>query len=166
MKRSLQTALPTLAFLLFVTAPMFAGAEGTSEPLVDASDPQRLVELIQDMGYRAQLDKDEVGDPLITSSVGGTKFAIIFYGCDKDTNKDCDFLLYKVGYDLDREMTLESINEWNATQLVGRAYRDDVKDPWLEMAWNVKGGVSVANFQSTFEWWELSVGAFEDHIGF
>lgn len=136
------------------------------EELLDAADPQKLVGMIRDLGYRAQLEKDAVGDPLIKSSVGGTRFAIIFYGCDEERHDACDFVLYKVGYDLHEGIELDLVNQWNATQLVGRAYRDDVDDPWLEMPWNLDGGVSRQNFESTFEWWELSVGQFEDHIGF
>lgn len=147
---------------LGLTSPQAAMAD----EIVDASDPQKLVSIIRDLGYRAELETDEVGDPLIRSSVGGTRFAIVFYGCDAEHHDDCSLLLYKVGYDLADGIELEAINRWNATQLIGRAYRDDVGDPWLELAWNLSGGVSASNFESTFEWWEVSVAKFETHIGF
>lgn len=151
----------SLAAALVVTSPVaVAGA------LVDAGDPEKLVSIIRSLGYRAELETDNVGDPLIRSSVGGTRFAIIFYGCDEATHDNCKLLLYKVGYDLTDGIDLEVVNQWNATELVGRAYRDDVNDPWLEMSWNLSGGVSALNFESTFEWWEASVGRFERHIDF
>lgn len=162
MKMSLQA--PALALAAAVAA--FTSQPAAGGELLDAADPRKLVTMIRDLGYRAQLEKDEVGDPLIRSSVGGTRFAIIFYGCDQERHDGCDFVLYKVGYDLNDGIDLDLVNQWNATQLVGRAYRDDVDDPWLEMPWNLDGGVSRRNFESTFEWWELSVGQFEDHIGF
>ncbi len=133
--------------------------------MVDATKPDRLVSVIQKLGYRAQLDKDDVGDPMIRSSVGGTDFAILFYGCDEKRHNRCDFLLFSVGYDLDPGVELDAMNAWNAKQLVGRAYRDDENDPWLEMPLVLKAGMSRKNFESAFEWWEASVAAFEDHIG-
>lgn len=162
MKGRLQSALLAVAG----AASLMSHAAAAADELVDASDPNKLVTLIQDLGYRADLRSDEVGDPLIKSSVGGTQFAIVFYGCDEAHHDGCDFLLFKVGYDMDDGVPVDVINRWNAKQLVGRAYRDDVDDPWLEMALNLKGGVSGSNFASTFEWWEASVGEFQTQIGF
>lgn len=137
---------------------------GAAAQLVDASDPDRLVAIIQALGYRARLDTDRIGDPMIASSVGGTDFNIYFFGC-KDGG-GCKSLLFKVGYDLDSGSTLEVVNAWNETSLFGRAYRDEDDDPWLELAVNMDGGVSLFNFQDTFDWWEVVLAEFEDHIGF
>lgn len=142
-----------------------AGAAAWGAEILDASDPARLSAVIQDLGYRARLDVDNVGDPLIHSSVSGTDFAIIFYGCDEQTHDACDFLLFKVGYDLASGSSLDAVNQWNATQLIGRAYLDEVDDPWLEMPLVLARGVSRGNFEAMFEWWETSVSAFELHIG-
>jgi hypothetical protein len=132
--------------------------------LVDATDPEKLVSVIRDLGYRAKLERDNVGDPLIKSSVGGTQFWIAFYGCNKVTNDGCGLLLYKVGFDLDEATELDVINRWNESQLIGRAYRDEVGDPWLEMAVNLEGGVTRANFEKTFELWDGALARFESHI--
>ena len=60
---------------------------------------------------------------------------------------------------------MDVINQWNATRLFGRAYLDEVSDPWLELVLNMQGGVTRTQFEKTFEWWETSVGEFEDEIG-
>ena len=140
-------------------------AHGSIAELVDATDPDGLITTIQDLGYRAKLDSDGAGDPMILSSVGGTDFSIYFYGC-KGANVACKSLLYKVGYDLSDGTTLEVINNWNETSLFGRAYMDDENDPWLELSVNMDGGVSQMNFEDTFDWWEVIVGRFETHIDF
>ena len=129
-----------------------------------ARDPGRLAQVIQDLGYRARLETDSVGDPMIVSSAGGTDFSIYFYGCTN--NRECKSLLFKVGFDLVDGTTLENVNAWNETTLFGRAYLDDEQDPWLEMAVNLDGGVSQANFEDTYDWWEVVLRQFEDHIGF
>jgi hypothetical protein len=125
-----------------------------SADTIDATDPAGLVSIIRDLGYRAALESDEVGDPMIRSSVGGTEFAILFFGCAK--GKQCRSLLFKVGYDLDDGTTLDVINDWNATKLFGRAYLDEEADPWLELSVNTYGGVNRLNFEDTYDWWESS----------
>ena len=154
-----------MAGAALLAASLLAPA-AVADELVDATDPRKLVSIIRALGHSADLETDEVGDPLIRSKVGGTRFAIVFYGCDEGHHDNCHFLLYRVGYDLAEGIALDVVNRWNATELVGRAYLDDVNDPWLEMAWNLRGGISASNFESTFEWWRISVGKFERHIGF
>src|SRR5690606_34922028 len=105
-----------------------------------------------------------VGDPMIRSSAGGTEFAIYFYGCTD--NVACKFVLFKVGFDLVNGTTDNVVNQWNANALFGRAYLDDEADPWLEMSVNLDGGVSRANFEDSYDWWEVILDGFEDHIGF
>lgn len=156
----------TLSLLGAIVLSMSFVRGACAEDIVDATDPERLVEIIQDLGYRARLDVDQVGDPIIYSSVGGTDFSIFFYGCTQDDNDQCKLLLFKVGYDLADGTTLEVVNKWNETKLVGRSYLDDEDDPWLEMAVNMDFGVSRKNFEDTFDWWEVSLEDFERHIDF
>lgn len=137
-----------------------------SERLVDATDPEGLVSVFQDLGYRAKLDVDSAGDPIIYSSVGGTDYALQFFGCAEDTNDQCTLLLFKVGYDLDEGTTFDTVNKWNHENVVGKAHLDDVYDPWLSWAVNMHGGVSRKNFEDTIDWWEVIVSDFENHIDY
>jgi hypothetical protein len=137
-----------------------------AEELVDATSPERLVSVIQELGYPAKLATDNLGDPMITSSVGGTDFTLLFFGCTEKDHDRCKLLLFKVGYDLKDGTTMHVVNGWNATKLIGRSFLDDEDDPWLEMAVNMDGGVSRSNFEDTFDWWEVSVEDFESHIGY
>jgi hypothetical protein len=143
--------------LIALTGPSHAAG------LVDAADAGQLAGLIRDLGYRARVETDNVGDPMIVSSVGGTDFSILFYGCENGAN--CTSLLFKVGFDLTEGATLEAVNAWNEKNLFGRAYLDDEADPWIEMPVNLFGGVSRENFEDSFDWWDVVVGRFEDHLG-
>lgn len=145
------------AFTVMLAAPLAAQQ-------VDATDPGRLAQIIQNLGYKARVETDSIGDPMLASSAGGTDFSIYFYGCSD--NVACKSVLFKVGYDLSAGTTLENVNEWNETSLFGRAYLDDDMDPWLEMAVNLDGGVSQANFEDTYDWWEVIIQQFEEHIDF
>jgi hypothetical protein len=149
--------LGLLAACSALASPLLADA-------VDATDPEALVSVIQTLGYRAILDSDSVGDPMIRSSVGGTDFVIYFFGCTD--GEGCKSLLFKVGYDLEDGTMLDVINDWNEETLFGRAYLDDEADPWLEMSINMDGGVSRRNFEDNYDWWEVILEEFEQRIDF
>jgi hypothetical protein len=135
-----------------------------AQELVDATDANRLADIIRDLGYKAAVSTDNVGDPMIESSVGGTDITVLFFGCED--NLKCTSVLFKVGYDLSDGTTLEVINAWNEQNLFGRAYMDDELDPWIEMPVNLFDGVTRSNFEDSFDWWEVVVGKFEDHVGY
>lgn len=141
-----------------------ASATALAEDIVDATNPDRLADVIRELGYKAVLTTDNTGDPMIRTSVSGTDSTILFFGCTD--NADCKTLLFKVGYDLTDGTTLAVVNDWNAENLYGRAYLDDEDDPWIEMPVNLFEGVTRKNFEDTFDWWEVVVGQFEDHIDF
>ena len=145
-------------------AGLIAATSSALAENVDATDPAKLVSIVQSLGYRASLDRDNVGDPMIRSSASGTDFIIYFDGCDDGAA--CKSLLFKVGYDLTEGTTLEAVNEWNKQTLFGRAYLDDENDPWLEMSVSLDGGVTEENFADHFDWWEVVLVDFEEHIDF
>lgn len=155
--------LATLAACLALTFPVLAESVAATES-VDATEPEKLASLIRDLGYRATVEKDNAGDPMISSSAGGVEFNIYFYGCEG--GERCRSVLFQVGYDLESGTTVDLIEEWNENVLFGRAYLDDEADPWLEMPVNLFGGVNRDNFADTFDWWETVLGEFESHIGF
>ena len=135
------------------------------DEVIDASKPKKLAGIIQDLGYKAKLSKDAKGDPLISSSVGGSQFHIVFYGCSERRHNKCKVLLFKVGYDQEDGTSLDIINEWNATKVFGRAYMDEERDPWLEMPLVMDGGVTKEQFENVLDVWESIVGDFEMLIG-
>jgi hypothetical protein len=54
---------------------------------------------------------------------------------------------------------------WNADNVWGQAYLDDEKDPWLALTINFKGGVTPEYVDDMIEWWSVTSGDFEKHIG-
>ena len=149
---------------LTILSLLFATATAADDDPVDATDPARIVAIIQDLGYRARLETDNIGDPLIVSSVTGTEFSMQFYGCDEDSHDGCTLILFSAGWDFEDGVDASAIAEWNRDTVVSRAYLDDENDPWLEWAVNLFGGVTRTNFEDTFDWWEVVVGQFESHL--
>ena len=133
--------------------------------MVRAQDPDSVAEALQAAGYAAQMGTDQVGDPMITSGVGGTTFQIFFYNCTD--HRECATVQFHSGYDLNDPVSLERINEWNSSQRFGRAYLDREDDPILEMDVDLDdGGVSRLLFIDNIEFWASVLGNFERHIGY
>ena len=148
-------AIPTL-----LLAASLSVASVQAEPLVDATNPDTLVQLVRGFGS-ATLEKDDYGDPLITGRINGSKYGVYFYGCEdgRDCN-DVQFSAAWAGYDV----SMNRINEWNKTKRYGKAYLDDDGDPNIELIVNLKYGVSRDNFDDTIDWWMLTMNEFEKYI--
>lgn len=133
--------------------------------MVRAQDPDSLVKALQDGGYAAQLGTDKVGDPMITSGVGGTTFQIFFYNCTN--HRECATVQFHSGYDLTSGPSLEQMNAWNRSKRFGRAYLDKENDPILEMDVDLDdGGMSPLLFIDNIEFWASVLSDFEKEIGF
>jgi hypothetical protein len=133
--------------------------------MVRAQDPTSIVRALQSGGYSAKLGVDKVGDPMVTSAVGGTTFQIFFYNCTN--HKECATVQFHSGYDFNKPLPLETVNEWNRSQRFGRAYLDKENDPILEMDVDLDdGGLSPLLFIDNIEFWSTILGKFEQHIGY
>ena len=133
--------------------------------MVRAQDPDSVVEALQAGGYAATLGTDKLGDPMITSSTGGTAFQIFFYNCTD--NRACATVTFHSGYDLDDQVSLERINEWNRAKRFGRGYLDREDDPILEMDVDLDdGGLSRPLFIDNLEFWTSVLADFERYIGY
>ena len=133
--------------------------------MVRAQDPNTVVQALQSGGYSATIGTDSVGDPMITSGIGGTTFQIFFYNCTD--NRQCATVQFHSGYDLNEAISLERINQWNRSQRFGRAFLDAEGDPILEMDVDLDdGGISRLLFIDNIEFWSSILGNFERHIGY
>ncbi|GAA4897017.1 YbjN domain-containing protein [Ferrimonas pelagia] len=130
-----------------------------AEPLLDASDPDRLVELLRAYGY-AVVDADPQGDPMIVGRHRGTAYGVLFYSCEQ--GKNCREVLFSSSWQRgDSDIAVETINLWNQQTRFGKAYLDEVGDPSVEMAVNLYRGVSSDNLKDTMDWWFTVMKDFE-----
>jgi len=155
------TRIAIAGSVLMLGLAVSAGAR--AQTLVSAESPDALVSIIQELGFQAKLEKDNVGDPVIRSSSDGVDFRIYFYECKN--NKRCKSLHFSVGYDLADGSSLGSVQEWNADKRFASAYLDEEADPFLQMDLNTEGGITQKNFENTFELWQSLKGQFEQFIG-
>lgn len=154
------TRMATTGSILLLGLALSAGAQ--AQAIVSAENPGALIEIIQDLGFQAKLETDDVGDPVILSSSGGVDFRIYFYECKN--NKRCKSLHFSVGYDLADGASPDAVQQWNADKRFASAYLDDESDPFLQMDINTDGGITQSNFENSFHLWQSLKGEFEQFI--
>lgn len=149
--------------IAILVAALFSFSGTAQAQMVRAQDPSSVVRALQGAGYKAEMTKDEGGDPLIRSTSSGSNFAIFFFGCTK--NVDCRTIQFFAGYDRDKSPSLSQMNDWNSRKRFGRAYVSDKGAARIEMDVDLDdGGISTKLFEDNLEFWVLLMAQFEKHI--
>jgi hypothetical protein len=124
--------------------------------LVCASNPRSVADAVIAAGYKAQLTKDDIGDPRIESAASGYKFNIFFYDCEE--NKACAALQFNISFADDGKNTLAMVNDWNRKKRFMQM--SVLPDKSLRVSYDVttKGGMTAANFADVVDWWSVMLG--------
>lgn len=139
------------------------GADAAPTDLVDASAPERIVEIMQDEGFKAELSTDENEAVVIRSGASGVAFNVVFTACGGE-EAVCEVLSFSAGFDFEYGKQASDISDWNQKKWT-KAYLDEENDPFLEHNINMLHGVSEANFRDTLNWYARELGRFIDYIG-
>lgn len=145
-----------------LAAAMLLLATSVSARSVSAADPESVADALRDNGYRAEISEDSNGNPMIRSHASGVQIFIFFYGCEN--NRDCKDLAFASGFIVSEAITMDSINSWNKTRLMGRAYLDNENDPAL---WHFVAGVDAMPapmFKRLMTRWDRALGEFKEYI--
>lgn len=124
---------------------------------------EETAKILQDLGYRAKLGKDGVGDPMITSAMAGLTIYVYFYDCSEGR---CGSLQLSVGLDLDDGTTHAVVNAFNTRYRYGRVYLDNENDPYLQFDFEVLHSNHVEHISSQVEIFERLLGDFARDTGF
>ena len=132
---------------------------------IDPRDPSSVSDTMQRFGYRAELKKDDTGDPMVSSSAGGYKFVVFFYGCTDGA--DCNSIQFQSSFTSDDEVEASVLNDWNKNFRFTKAYFDDDNDPTIVMDLTMgEGGISEDIFKDAITLWEARLATFAGKIGF
>lgn len=139
-------------FVVAAALSAAATAAQAAEGLInkDGMTGPEVAAWLQAAGYKAQLDKDSVGDPMIKSSTDGIKFTIYFYDCVKGR---CRSIQFSTGFDLDKGLALEKTNEWNRKNRYLKAFLDDENDPYVQYDVNLNDGRTFSGLDDDFAVW-------------
>lgn len=153
-------ALAALMVLAVSPLPAHAGRILSQDHarVVSHASADVILEIAQGLGS-AELATDSAGDPKISGVIDGTRYGIVFYGCENGAN--CTHIQLFAGWS-DAGLTLNDVNRWNRESKFGDAYLDDDGDPWIEMAVNLAHGVTRRNLEDTFDWWRVILDSFKD----
>ncbi|TCM21963.1 putative sensory transduction regulator [Novosphingobium sp. PhB165] len=150
-----------VAALAIVMGLMVAGS--AQAQMVTAKSPATIVSALQDAGYRAELSKDSVGDPLIRSASSGSRFTITFYGCTDGA--DCSSVQFYAGWTEATHCSLEAMNTFAQKYRFVTPQVDDDKDCVIQYDLDLdKGGMSKELFLDTLEFWTDTMATFKDYI--
>jgi hypothetical protein len=147
----------------FAGALLLQPGLASAQSLIDATDPDALLNFFDDLGYDVELGVDDYGDPMITGSASNSEFTLFFYGCQN--NEDCTILQFSHAWDLVDDVSLEKVNEWNVDKLWGQAYVLEEGEVALSFVFNVEDGVTEDNLESTIDIWDQTLVEFEEFIG-
>ncbi|HEY5106627.1 MAG TPA: YbjN domain-containing protein [Caulobacteraceae bacterium] len=156
--------MKTMLAALSMTAAFAAASSASASPVPDGGiTAQEVSSVMQAKGYVAEIDKDAEGDPRIKSAADGGSFYVYFYGCHGGPR--CSSIQFESAFHLKGGMTLVQINQWNKAHRFGRAYLDDVMDPYVEMDLDVEHGFLTEGLANNLDTWSALLPDFKKFIG-
>lgn len=145
---------------LSVVATCLSAFPSYADQLISGSKPSDILDVAKGFGS-AELTKDSEGDPKIVGRIDGTKYAVYFYGCSNGAN--CTNVVFTSSWS-GYSVSLDDVNKWNMTKKFGRAFLDSDRDPNIDMAVNLRSGVTKGNLEATFSWWQTAVKEFRKNV--
>ncbi|NVD43985.1 YbjN domain-containing protein [Qipengyuania atrilutea] len=121
-------------------SPTAASAQ-TPPANVSAAAPDGIVAAMTYAGYLAELSKDGVGDPMIETELAGWPGYIYFYGCQDETNDNCQSVRLSVGFDRKTPMDPKALNTLASDKLFASFSLDEEGDPYV--AWDIVTGDGI-----------------------
>lgn len=153
------------AAAILAAASLATGISASARPIQDGGvTAEEVARELQAMGYKAEIGKDNGGDPKIASGLDGSRFTIWFYGCKKGPR--CASVQFEAAFDLKDGMSLAKINEWNRDKRFGSAYLDDEMDPYIQYDVDFERGATTEAIANAIEVWAAILPPFKDFIGF
>ena len=157
--------MKTAVAVLVLAAGALLGSRAMAFQIKDGGiSAQEVAQVLQDKGYRAEIGKDDTGDPKVKSATDGTNFTIFFYGCNHTDR--CSSIEFQSGFHLPSGFTLAKINDWNKAKRFGRAYIDAENDPYVEMDLDVEHGFLTEGLANNVDTWAAIIPVFKKYIGF
>lgn len=148
---------PALALIL--AWPLAAAAADAGKRI---TGPE-VVRILHDEGYKAQLDRDGEGDPMVRTKMSGLNVYVYFYDCENDA---CGSLKLAVALDLEQGTTQAVLNRFSQDYRYARTYLDEENDPFMSFDFEVLHTDHAAHIASQIDTWENLLDDFARATGF
>lgn len=148
-------ALGLAALSLLASAPAARAVEGPGPEVMTSVTPDRMASLLQEMGYRAEIQRNDEGKRRIRTRIGGANVTVFFYTCDRD--EACTSIALRAYFDDEKKKGSAFANGWNRDKRFTKAYVDADNDANLELDILLRGGVTPKTLRAAFD-------IYEDHV--
>jgi Putative bacterial sensory transduction regulator len=168
-----QLTLLSIAVALMLTMMDSASMGQNSSAVSDRISAALVARELKAMGYTANVNKDESGDPRVKTAVDGFSWDIFFYDCGPGAleERGCDSFQFFSGYKVPDGFPLQTINKWNTEKRYAKAYthvlRDRSNNARIEVDVLIKGtlGDPAKIFRAYFGKMKNGASSFREFIG-
>lgn len=137
-----------VAIAIVVTGAARASAEDT---LLDLSSAEQVAAALRDVGYKAELKKNDDGSTYVLSAANGSGFTIDMTNCKA---LKCNGLSFQSYYDPEPVLTLAFANQWNNDNRflkVSINAKGQLRE-WFDV--DTFGKLTKANFADLIDWYQ------------
>jgi len=146
--------------LVMATLWLAAVGRGRAETpaLYERLTGPELQQLFQSWGYRAELDKDDEGDPEVRTGMSGRNVQVYFYNCDREqATRSCTAIQFYMGVKTEKKVEWSAVNAWNHEKRYVKLYLTDTGSVHAEMDVPLTGGVTAAFLKHTVSIYEDAI---------
>lgn len=127
--------------LVLATGLAAPGMAQSNSGTITAKQPSGIVNALINAGYEANLETDNLGDPLIRFKGEGYRMSVVFYGCDKNNNDNCDSVQLRVAFDRPQPWRADAAMEIARKYRYASIWLDDEGDPII--TWDIVTGDGI-----------------------
>ncbi|HEX8664577.1 MAG TPA: YbjN domain-containing protein [Beijerinckiaceae bacterium] len=142
-------ALVSLACLMASAA---AHAQTTQQEVILSVTPDEMAKILQDIGYRAEILKNDQGKRRIRTRIGGWNVTLNFYSCDDKEN--CKSIGVRSFFENEKKRSAQWANDWNREKRFTKVYIDKDNDVNIEYDFLFRDGVTKGNIRAYFDVYE------------
>jgi hypothetical protein len=152
-----------LISLAFLAAASTGRAETARQEVILGVNPDQMAKILQDIGYRAEILKNDEGKRRIRTRIGSWNVTLNFYSCeDKETN--CKSIGLRSFFTNETKKTVAFANDWNRTKRFSKVYIDNDNDVNIEFDLLFRNGVTQANIRASLDVFEDQIKEFVEAI--
>jgi Putative bacterial sensory transduction regulator len=150
-------SLPLAASILLATMQASFAQSPPDDGVMNRITPEKMVEILQDAGYRAEIAQGQKSK-FIRTGMSGYKVAVYFYDCHDD---GCASLQFSTGFNKSEKYTASLANKWNSDHRYARAYVSGPDDGFYFEYDFVLTGVTAAFIKDNLSLYEQQLGMLE-----
>lgn len=142
-----------LACVLFtLVAASTVRAETSQQEVILSVTPEQMGAIMQDIGYRAEILKNDQGKRRIRTRIGGWNVTLNFYSCDD--KEDCKSIGLRSFFQNEKKKGAQFANEWNREKRFTKVYIDKDNDVNIEFDILFRNGITKSNLRAYLDVYE------------